>query len=269
MISIGVCLLVAVGAWWLAPRLLTAGQWQIRFPRLALAAWHTALAIGLLAVLASIAASVATALSAQHTLDVTTAVVHTIVGWAALGTLGAVLTVVGMGSDELVGAGRRTFGEILALPHTRERLDRRTELLTCRSEEAFACAIPGKDAAVVVSTSLRAILTPAQLRAVVAHERAHLRGRHYLAIRLAELHRACLPSSRAGKRLLRATSLLVELIADDDAARRAGAVHLANAIIQIAQHTQDPTMELRAERLAGRRWAPARKVAATDPVLQF
>ncbi len=269
MITIGVCVLIAVGAWWVGPRILTAGKWQIRYPRLALAAWHAALGVGIVALLASIAAAVVLTLSAQHAPDAAAGVVQSVVGWIALGGLGAALVIIGTGSDELVGAGRRTFGEILALPHSRERLDRRTALLTCRSEEAFACAIPGKEAAVVVSTSLREILTPAQLRAVIAHERAHLRGRHYLAIRLAELNRACMPSSRAGKQLMRATSLLVELIADDDAARRAGAVHLANALVRVSQHTQDMTMELRAERLAGHHWAPARKLSATDPILQF
>ncbi|WP_375385472.1 M56 family metallopeptidase [uncultured Microbacterium sp.] len=264
MMAIGACFLVAIAAWWGGPRVLTAGRWQIRFPRLALAAWHTALALGVLAVLTSIGLAVAATLSAPHATDAAVAVVQTIAGWCALGVLGAGLVVIAVGSDEIIGAGRRTFGDVLTLPHTSERLDRHTVLLTCRSDEAFACAIPGRDAAVVISTELRSILTPAQLRAVVAHERAHLRGRHYLALRLAELNRTCLPSSRAGKQLLRATALLVELIADDEAARRAGAVHLANALVQVARHSQDATMELRAERLAGRRWTPVRKLSPVD-----
>ncbi|MFI8592872.1 M56 family metallopeptidase [Microbacterium sp. NPDC078428] len=269
MIAIGVCVAVAVLIWWVGPRLLTAGRWQVRFPRLALAAWHAALGIGLIALLGSVVAAVSATLSAQHAADATAGIVQTVAGWTALGAVGAGLVIIGTNSDELVGAGRRAFGDVLSLPHTRERLDRRTTLITCRSDEPFACAIPGPDAAVVVSTMLREILTPAQLRAVVAHERAHLRGRHYLAVRLAELNRACVPSARAGKRLLRASSLLVELIADDHAARRAGAVHLANALVTVAARTNDPTMELRAERLAERTWAPARKLVPADAVLQF
>lgn len=268
MIAIAVCLLIALGAWWVGPRLLTVGRWQIRFPRIALAAWHTAFGVGLLAMLASIAAAVAVALSARHSSDAVAGAVQTVVGWCALGVLGAGLGVIGTGSDELVGAGRRTFGQVLSLPHSRERLDRQAALVTCRSEEPFACAIPGRDAAVVVSTGLRELLTPAQLRAVVAHERAHLRWRHYFAVRLAELNRVCMPSARPGKELLRATTLLVELIADDDAARRAGAVHLANALVRVSEHTEDATMELRAERIAGRQWIPARKLTATAPILQ-
>lgn len=260
---------LAVCTWWVGPRLLTVGRWQVRFPRLALAAWHAALGLGILALLGSVVAAVLVTLAARHAPDAATGIVQTVLGWTALGVVGAVLVVIGAGSDELVGAGRRTYGDILSLPSTRERLDRRTSLLTCHSDEPFACAIPGVDPMVVVSTTLRAILTPAQLRAVVAHERAHLRGRHYLAVRLAELNRACLPSSRAGQQLLRATSLLVELIADDEAARRAGAVHLANALVVVASQTGDPTMELRAERLANRTWVPARKLVPVEAVLQF
>ena len=247
MIPIAALLALAVAALWLGPRVLTAGSWQVRFPRVALAAWHAALAVGVLAAVASIVA----------------AVTATIAGWGALGALGAALLVIGAGSESTVVAGRRTFGDVLSLPHTREHLDRRTVLLTCRDDEPFACAIAGRESAVVISTGLRALLTPAQLEAVVAHERAHLRGRHYVALRLAELNRSCLPSLRAGTQLLRATTLLVELIADDGAARRAGAVHLANALVQVARRTHDPAMELRAERLAERSWTPAQRIAAT------
>jgi hypothetical protein len=268
MIVIAICFGLTAAAWWGGPRLLTVGRWQVRYPRIALAAWHTALGMGVLAMVASVAAAVTATLSAQGAPDVAVGVVQTVVGWCALGGLGAFLVVIAVGSDELEDAGRRTFGDVLSLPHTAERLDRRTTLLTCRSDEPFACAIPGRGTAVVITTGLRSILTPAQLRAVIAHERAHLRGRHYLAIRLAELNRACIPSSRASKQLLRATALLVELIADDDAARHAGAVHLANALVQIAHHTQDSSMELRAERLANRQWMPARKLVTADAVLQ-
>lgn len=269
MITIGVCAGVAILAWSVGPRLLTVSRWQVRFPRLALAAWHIVLGLGLFALLGAVIAAVASTISAGNAADATAGIVQTLIGWAALAAVGGGLVILGTSSDELVGAGRRTFDDVLSLPHTRERLDRRTALITCRSDEPFACALPGPDAAVVVSTRLREILTKEQLRAVVAHERAHLRGRHYLAIRVAELNRACLPSSRAATQLLRSSSLLVELIADDHAARRAGAVHLANALVTVASHTHDSLMELRAERLAERSWSPARKLAPAGTILQF
>jgi len=51
--------------------------------------------------------------------------------------------------------------------------------------EAFA--VPGRPGGVVVTTALRDALTPAELAAVIRHERAHLRGRHHLFIQFAEL----------------------------------------------------------------------------------
>ncbi|MBD8207818.1 M56 family metallopeptidase [Microbacterium sp. CFBP 8790] len=268
MIALGACALLTILAWWAGPRLLTSGRWQVRYPSIALAAWHAALGFGLLTALGAVGCTVALALQAQHTQDAVAGVIYHVAGWGALAALGAVLLIVGAGSDGLVGAGERTFGEVLALPHTKATLDGRVSLLTCRSDEPFACAIPGRDAAVVVSSALREILTPAQLSAVVAHELAHLRGRHYMALRIAELHRACLPSSRRGKQLLRATTFLVELIADDAAARRVGAVHLANALVHVADQTQDLTMELRAERLATRQWTPSRKLTTSGALVR-
>ena len=44
--------------------------------------------------------------------------------------------------------------------------------------EAFA--LPGRPGRVVVSTGMLAVLTAAERRALLAHERAHLTGRHYL-----------------------------------------------------------------------------------------
>jgi Zn-dependent protease with chaperone function len=261
VIAVGVFLVISIGACWAGPRLLTMGRWQVLHPRVALAAWHGAMAIGLSALIAAVSAAVALTLSAQQAPDEASTVAQTVVGWGALVGVSAALAVIGAGSDHVITSGRHMYGEVLALPHSVAPLDRRTSLVTCRTDEPFACAIPGQRDAVVVSSGLCAILTPAQLAAVVAHERAHLTGRHYVALRLAEVNRACVPALRSGTQLLSATKLLSELIADDYAARRVGAVHLANALARVADRTQDVGMELRAERLTGRRWAPARKLA--------
>lgn len=266
MIIVGVCLLLTLASWWAGARLLTVGRWQIHHPRLALAMWHATLLLGLAGVAASVVVSVVLALAAQTVNSDAGAVVQTVAGWSALVALGAVVVLIAAGSDETTGAGARTYGAVLALPHSRVHLDRTTSLLTCQTPELFACAIPGKDSAVVVSHGLRQALTSAQLRAVVAHERAHLRGHHYMAVRAAELYRACVPRLRSSQRLLIASRLLVELIADDDAARKAGAVHLANALSIIAHRTGDQSMEMRAERLTARKWLPARCLAPVAPI---
>ena len=61
----------------------------------------------------------------------------------------------------------------------------------------IAHAVPTKAGCVVVSTGLLSALTPAERRAVFAHERAHLRFGHHRHVLLAELCVAVLPPLRA------------------------------------------------------------------------
>ncbi len=266
MIAIIALLLAAAALIFTAPRLLVAGSWQVHRPRLALAAWHLAFVSGVLALAATVAVAVSIALTATASADGMTAVIQTTLGWAALVAVAAVVVVFGAGSHEVLSSGRHSYGEVLRMPHTADRLEDGITLITCRSDEVFACSLPGSEPAVVVSTGMRELLTPAQLRAVVAHERAHLRGRHHLALRLAEINQACLPRMRSARRLRRSTAMLIELIADDQAARRAGAVHLANALARIASCEGDAGMALRAERLTGRTWRPARRLRPVPAV---
>ena len=53
--------------------------------------------------------------------------------------------------------------------------------------------VPGRPATIVLTTGALAVLGPAQLLAVLAHERAHLAGRHHLLITLGKAMRAGLP----------------------------------------------------------------------------
>ncbi|MGO2684385.1 MAG: hypothetical protein ACTIAA_09190, partial [Microbacterium sp.] len=64
----------------------------------------------------------------------------------------------------------------------------------------------------------------------------------------------------------RATLLLVELMADDAAARQAGAAHLANALSQMAEAGDDVGMALRAERLTLRRWPRRERRRLPEPI---
>ncbi|WEG08658.1 M56 family metallopeptidase [Microbacterium horticulturae] len=258
-------LFFAIGTAWFSPRVLTLGRWQVRRPRLALSLWHIAFLCGLLSAAAAVVAAVVA------TLTVTAgagqfAVVISVAGWAALAAVGGAGTLVVAGGDDVADASRRNRGAVLALPHTARLLDTRTELRVCRSDEVFACSIPCARGIVVVTTSLVSLLTPAQLHAVVAHEKAHLRQHHHLAQRLADLNIACLPRNAATRRLRGATALLIELIADDDAAHKAGAVHLANALARLAKETGDAYMDLRAERLTHRRWRSSSRPASLPPV---
>lgn len=256
MLAVLALLAAAVGLAALAPRLLTAGCWQPRHPRTALALWHATL----LAVAGCVAAAgvVAVVLALTAAPSDAGAVVATVAGWAALVAVGGAVAAIASGADGAFDDPVDGLRQLRAVPHDEVREADGTRVLVFQADEPFACAVPGREPTLVVTEGLRALLTDAQLRAVLAHERAHLRYRHHLAVGLARLYGNSLPRSRAARALQRTTRLLVELMADDAAARRVGAVHLANALVRVGEATGDAAMIVRAERIAQRRWMPAR-----------
>ena len=78
-----------------------------------------------------------------------------------------------------------------------------------------------------------AALSAEEVRAVVAHERAHLRGRHHLTLALVLAARRALPC-RLTADAVREVGLLLEMIADDVAARRAGPSAVAKALLRLS-----------------------------------
>ncbi|GAA1986474.1 M56 family metallopeptidase [Catenulispora subtropica] len=105
-------------------------------------------------------------------------------------------------------------------------------LILDHAEPACYC-LPGRPGTVVISSGALNRLSPPQLRAVLAHERAHLRSRHHLVIALAVAVRRAVPGVRLLAYTERETRRLVELIADDAAARQSGAATVASALAVI------------------------------------
>ncbi|GIJ49451.1 hypothetical protein Val02_63370 [Virgisporangium aliadipatigenens] len=88
--------------------------------------------------------------------------------------------------------------------------------------------LPGRAGGVVISAGALAALSAAELSAVLAHERAHLRERHDLALLpFAALGRLA-PGAHA------AVATLVEMCADDQAVRRHGRRAVRAALRRIA-----------------------------------
>jgi Zn-dependent protease with chaperone function len=91
--------------------------------------------------------------------------------------------------------------------------------------------VPGRPATIVLTTGALAVLGPAQLLAVLAHERAHLAGRHHLLITLGKAMRAGLPGVPLFTRGAEEVGRLAEMRADDVAARRSGRDTLVQALV--------------------------------------
>jgi Zn-dependent protease with chaperone function len=87
---------------------------------------------------------------------------------------------------------------------------------------AAAYCLPGIRSQIVVSVGTLDLLAPAELSAVLAHERAHVRARHDLVLIPFTSLRRAFPRSRVMAQAYRTVALLVEMMADDHALRLRG-----------------------------------------------
>ncbi|MER7537209.1 M56 family metallopeptidase [Streptomyces sp. NPDC097704] len=94
--------------------------------------------------------------------------------------------------------------------------------------------LPGRSRRVVVSSGAVHTLTPAQLGAALAHERAHISGRHHLLVAAAEAFAAVFPHLPLARHGGSAVPLLLEMTADDRALRRCTRDALATALYALA-----------------------------------
>ncbi|MBT2443637.1 M48 family metalloprotease [Streptomyces sp. ISL-36] len=94
--------------------------------------------------------------------------------------------------------------------------------------------LPGRSRRVVVSSGAVDTLTTAQLAAALAHERAHIAGRHHLLVAAAEAFAAVFPRLPLARHGGTAVPLLLEMTADDRALRRCSRDALATALYALA-----------------------------------
>lgn len=188
-----------------APRLLLRADWPHRAPALAVAVWH-ALALSF---------ALGTALTAYNLLMPTE---HSHEG--LLGLLHSCGLDIGSGGSHPDTAGRLAaalppaFGVALAGSFTfhvvrarrvRSRHREAVDLVGRRSarlgatvlpyDVPAAYCLPGRRPRIVVSDAAVRALTPEQLAAVLEHERAHIAGRHHLALAAAAAFHSVFPGS--------------------------------------------------------------------------
>ena len=111
---------------------------------------------------------------------------------------------------------------------------------------AAAYCLPGLRSKIVVSVGTLELLAPAELAAVLAHERAHLRERHDLVLLPFTALRRAFPRSAICTDAYRAVALLVEMLADDRALQARPARELVSALVRFgtAGTGQAPTGSL-------------------------
>ena len=98
---------------------------------------------------------------------------------------------------------------------------------------AAAYCVPGLRSAIVISAGALDLLDQAELAAVLAHERAHLRARHDLVLLPFTALLRAFRWSAVAREANREVALLVEMMADDRARRRRPARELATALLRV------------------------------------
>ncbi|XVV09430.1 M56 family metallopeptidase [Actinoplanes sp. CA-131856] len=121
----------------------------------------------------------------------------------------------------------------------------------------LAYCVPGREPRVVLSNGVLQVLDRDQVDAVLAHEQTHLRHRHEVVMESFTAFYRAVPGPLRSRAPLDAVHLLLEMISDDVARRKAGAEPLRAALerltdaIPLAEDARaDPTGDARRRRLA-------------------
>lgn len=112
-----------------------------------------------------------------------------------------------------------------------------SDVVVIEASEPAAYCVAGRPPAIVVTSAALAALDENQLAAVVAHERAHLDGRHAYIIAAARGLTAALPTCGLFASAASHISSLLEMCADDAAARRHGRQPLLAGLLTLAGAT--------------------------------
>ncbi len=230
-VAAGLLLLLVLAA----PRLAGA-TWPLRAPSCALLLWQAlGLAGGLLAVLGCATAALAphgdTHLRALAGVDASAPWWSWAAGLLGLAVLLRLLQVL-LTSTARTLATRRRHRALLDLVATRNPLLRGTHVVDHAVPVAYC--VPGLRSRVVVSRGVLTALQEDEVRAVLAHERAHVAQRHDLVVLPFVALGATFPWLPAVRRAQEQVALLVEVLADRLAARRHGGPVLARALGKVA-----------------------------------
>jgi Zn-dependent protease with chaperone function len=254
--SVAVCLLlysfaVALVSPWVLLRLTRAGS----VPRLGVVAWLVAMVSVVASWVTAAAFLIASLMRYQDQ-----------PGRLATACLAALRRLFDAGSESMVHAGLftlaaagasalailgRRMGRSLWRAHAQSRghaerawvIGRRVDGLDAvvvdAPERAAYCVAGRPDTIVVTSAALDA-LTDRHLQAVLAHERAHLAGRHHHVLAFARALAAAIPRVTLFSRGAREIARLLEISADDAAARSHGSQTLLDALLALSAGAPTP-----------------------------
>ena len=241
-----ILLAYAAGVGMLGARMLARARWTARAPLLAIitylaTAWSVLAALGLAGLtLAVHATALGGALSAAIGACVLRLrATYATPGGAAAAAAGLTLSAAVVAWTALAAAGHLRAARRQAARHTQTaRLVGQPDValnavLVEHSQPAAYC-VAGRQPTVILTTGALLALDPGQLDAVLAHERAHLAWRHHRLLAMARISRRVLPFLPLMRDTEAQVERLVELHADDAAARTRDPRSLATALVVLA-----------------------------------
>ena len=233
---------------WFGPRIAASAAWPFAEPRLGLLLCQgiPVAAAGGVVLMAGM-----TVVSVQHLRPDLEHLLHAcavavwdnathpgVPGTSALGILAVVLLTHLLRTAATSAAGvrrvRRDQHEALALVGEDDEHYTRVH-----SDDVFAYCLPGRGGRIVISTAAERELDDVQLAAVLAHERAHLRGRHHALVQVTHVMARALPLAQLRLLHLRARTL-VEMVADDRACRATSREALVGALLRLSGRITGP-----------------------------
>jgi Zn-dependent protease with chaperone function len=237
----------AAGAGTLGARLLARARWAVRAPLLGIvtylaAAWSVVAAAGLAGLTLAVHA---TALGSGLSQLIGACVIRLRDTYATPG--GALVAGLGLALAGAVAA-RTAIAAATHLRAVRWHARRHTQAvrLVGRPEpvlgamlvehpQPVAYCVAGPDPTVIVTTAAVDALDRDQMAAVLAHERAHLAWRHHRLVALARIACQLLPFLPLMRETAAQVARLVELHADDTAAKAHDSRTLATALVVLAE----------------------------------
>jgi Zn-dependent protease with chaperone function len=158
-------------------------------------------------------------------------------GWVAAAAIGAAMLRLGWVSVQHARArSNRVRGRLDVLRMTGTTVpcrDGGPPTLWLPSDRALAFSLAGRPGTIVVTEGLRRHLSPDGVAAVLAHERAHLRGRHHLITAWAEVLSVAFPFVQLFRAASPALREQVEVAADIAAVRCSGRDALRAALLDV------------------------------------
>ena len=238
------------------PMLLHRSTWLERAPKIGIAAWQ-ALSISLLSTV--LLAGSALALPAiPWTTDLAALIracamllreQYSTPGGALVSATGAAAVIAIVSrvayclATGLALAARNRKAQLHTLALIAQPHDEYDALVVDHSSAAAYC-LPGRNRQIVLTSATLAALDHRQLVAVLAHERAHLQGRHHLILAVADALQRAFPGVGAYREARSALGRLVEMLADDAAAQRSDRLTVATALVRLAEHGITPLAAL-------------------------